>query len=228
MNAPDAAAPERTTLYDRRHTRRQRAKALSHIVPALVLLTTALAAVSGAEPLTAVTILELVVGAGYILLLLREMRHLKHHPHHTERVAWLEIAGAGILALEGYHILHRHHAADLLRGTHTFHILPYLYFLIAGFYLFLAFNLYRITQRRHLHLHAEGFGGRLGLLSREFHFSWAEVAAVEPSGAAELIVHRTDGTRQQISFAHLHDGPAHRDRLVAHAQQLHQHQAEGR
>ncbi|TGE23670.1 hypothetical protein E5K00_00210 [Hymenobacter aquaticus] len=222
MNAPDAPVFERITLYDHRHVRRQRGKALSHIVPAFVLLTTALATLSGAEQLSAVTMLEFVVGAAYVLLMVREMRHLKQHPHHTEKVAWLELAAAGILALEGYHIWHRHHEADLRRGTPTFHLLPYLYYAVAGFFIFLAFTVSRIHQRRHLHLHADGFGGRLRLWGPAFGFKWADVATVEPSGPADVVVHRTDGTRQQFSFAHLHDGAAHRDRLVAHARRRQQ------
>ncbi|TGE27921.1 hypothetical protein [Hymenobacter metallicola] len=220
MNAPDPAAPERITLFDRRHVRRQRGKALSHIVPALVLLTTAIGAVTGQEPLTPVTVLEFVVGAAYLGLMVRELRHLQHHAHHQEKIAWLELAAAGILGLEGYHILHRHHVADQARGVQTFHLLPYLYFLLAVLFVVLAFNSYHINRRRHLHLHAEGFGGRLRLLGRKFQFTWAEVAAVEPSGAADLLVECTDGTRHHLSFAHLHDGPAHRDRLVAQAQQV--------
>ncbi|MCB2377543.1 hypothetical protein LGH70_08115 [Hymenobacter sp. BT635] len=216
MNTADAAASERITLFDRRHTRRQRGKALSHIVPALVLLTTATAAMAGQEPLTTLTMLEFAVGAAYLLLLGRELWLLKKHAHHQEPIAWLELAAAGILGLEGYHILHRHHAADLARGTHSFHVLPYLYFLLAALFMGLAFNLSRIQQRRHLHLHAAGFSGRLGIFSQPFHYRWAEVAALEAAGPADVIVHRVDGTRQQISFAHLHDGPRHRDRLVAY------------
>ncbi|MCB2411211.1 hypothetical protein [Hymenobacter lucidus] len=218
MNAP-ATTPERITLYDHRHARRQRGKALSHIVPALVLLTTALGAITGAEKLTAVTVLEFVVGAAYLILLVRELRQLRRHAHHQERVAWLELAAAGILALEGYHILHRHHEADVARGVHTFHVLPYLYFGLALVFVVLAFNLYRINQRRHLHLHAEGFGGRVGLLSRAFQYRWADVDRVEARGAADVLVHHTNGQQELISFARLHNGPAYRDQLVAHFRQ---------
>ncbi|PJJ61255.1 hypothetical protein [Hymenobacter chitinivorans] len=221
MNVPAAAAPDRITLYPQRHARRQRGKALSHIVPALVLLTTAMGAMTGRELLTWVTILEFVVGAAYLGLMVRELLQLRRHAHHHERVAWLELAAAGILALEGYHIMHRHHEADLARGTHSFHVLPYLYFAVAGFFVVMAFTMHRAIERRHLHLHPAGFGGRTGLLQPAFRFDWAEIETVEPVGAADVLVRCLDGRQQPISFASLHDGPAHRDRLVAHARQLH-------
>ncbi|UOQ52586.1 hypothetical protein [Hymenobacter cellulosivorans] len=227
MNAAPSAGSDRVTLYTHRHARQQRGKALSHIVPALILLSTATATIMGQEPLTGVTILEFVVGAAYLILMVRELLHLRRHAHHHERVAWLELAAAGILALEGYHILHRHHAADLARGTHSFHVLPYLYFALAVVFVVMAFNLYRAIERRHLHLHAAGFGGRVGLLQPAFQFNWADVTSVEAVGAADVLVRGTDGREQQISFAHLHDGSAHRDRLIAHAQQLPRQQAEG-
>ncbi|MFC7668219.1 hypothetical protein ACFQT0_13160 [Hymenobacter humi] len=42
--------------------------------------------------------------------------HLRHNPFHQEQVAWLELAAAAILALESYHIWHRHHVAEPGRG----------------------------------------------------------------------------------------------------------------
>lgn len=218
MNAAFSAAPERVALYTHRHARQQRGKALSHIVPALILLSTATATFTGQESLTWVTILEFVVGVAYLVLMVRELLHLKRHAHH-ERVAWLELAAAGILALEGYHIMHRHHAADLAHGTHRFHILPHLYFALAVFFAVMAFNMYRVIERRHLHLHTEGFGGRVGLLQPAFEFNWSEVESVEAVGAADVLVRCIEGREQHLSFTGLHDGPAHRDRLVAHAQQ---------
>ncbi|RYU78468.1 hypothetical protein [Hymenobacter persicinus] len=207
----------RVTLYHREHAQRQRKKSVGHVVPAVVLVFTALDALTGREPLSWVTGAEFVVGAAYLGLMLREWRHLKQRPFHHERVAWLELAAAGVLALEGYHIWHRHHEAELLSGVHKVHVLPFLYGTLAAFFVVLAFNLHRVGQRRHLHLHEEGFSGRLRLLGPAFHVRWADVTAVEPVGAADLLVHHESGAAQRISFADLHDGPAHRDRVVAHA-----------
>jgi hypothetical protein len=204
-------------LYDQRHARRQFGKTLGHIAPALVLVSGILPVITGAEPLTLLLGIEFGVGAAYVLLMLRELLHLRHNPFHREPVAWLELAAAGILALEGYHIWHRHHEADLLRGVHTFHTLPYLYGLVALLFVGIAFGHHPLKDRRHLHLHDEGFSGRLHPLGRRFHFHWPEVTAVEPVGPTDLVVVHTNGQRQQLSFSKLHEGAGHRDRLVAHA-----------
>jgi hypothetical protein len=179
-------------------------------------LSSALAVITGAERLSWITGAEFVVGAAYLVLMVREFRHLRHNPHHQEPVAWLEIAAAGILALEGYHIWHRHHEADALRGTHTFHALPYVYWALAVVYLGLAFGLKRLLARRHLHLHPEGFSGRTHPFRPAFRFNWADIASAEAAGPADLVVRRTNGRQHRFSFASLHDGPAHRDRLLAH------------
>ncbi|WP_345237371.1 hypothetical protein [Hymenobacter saemangeumensis] len=220
MNTANTSAPAsgRIKLYHRRHGRRQRGKSLSHLAPAAVLISSGLA-VLGGEPFTWLMAAEFVVGAAYLILMVRELRQLRHNPHHHERVAWLELAAAGILGIEGYHIWHRHHEANLARGTHTFHVLPYLYWAMAVFFVVLAFSLAKLTERRHLHLHEGGFSGRLHPLGRMFQFQWAEVVSVEPAGAADLVLTRTNGQTQRISFEAMHDGPVHRDRLLAHARQ---------
>ena len=218
MNAPPAPANAPITLYNKRHARRQRSKALSHVVPALVLLSSILEVATGAEPLSWLRVVEFVTGAAYLLLMRRELRHLRQHPHQHERVAWLELAGAAILALEGYHLLHRYHEAELATGIHKTHVVHWIYFGLALVYIGLAFGGRHLIERRFLHLHADGFRGRTRLLHRAFAFSWADVAAVEPVGPADLIVVHQNGQRQRISFASLHDGPAQRDRLLAHAQ----------
>ena len=223
MNAvPPSRFPSApTTLYRQRHVRRQRGKTLAHLVPAVVLLSGALEVATGAEPLSGLRLIEFVVGAAYLLLMARELRHLRHQslPHH-EPVAWLELAAAGILALEGYHIWHRHHAAALISGSTKFHVLPWLYGALALFYVGLAFGLRHLIERRFLHLHPAGFRGRVGLLRPAFRYEWAEVARVEPAGPADLVVVHRNGQRQRISFAGLHDGPTRRDELLAHARTL--------
>lgn len=217
MNQAPSAAGGRTKLYHRRHGLRQKAKTLGHLVPAMVLVSSALAVFSGAEPFTGLVGLEFVIGAAYLLLMVRELRHLRHNPHHEEPVAWLELAAAGILGLEGYHIWHRHHEADLLRGTHRFHILPFLYGALALLYVGIAFGLARVNDRRYLHLHENGFSGRLKPFGRAFGFAWAEVKSVEPAGAADLVVTHVSGKTHRYSFDALHDGPTHRDQVLAHA-----------
>lgn len=212
-----AADPTIITLYERRHARRQRAKGLMHLTPALVLLTSMLGVLGGEEPFSPLIMLELVVGLTYIVLLVLELRHLGRGHLHPGRVAWLELAAAGILALEGYHIMHRHHLAEAAGGPHRLHVLPWLYFTLAVFYATMAFWLPRLVERRHLRLHEAGFEGRVHQLHPRFSFRWAEVASVEPSGAADVEVHLKDGTTQRISFAKTHDGPAHRDQLLTHA-----------
>jgi len=185
------------------------------MAPAAALLSSGLAVLAG-EPFTWLQAVEFIVGAAYLVLMVRELRHLRHNPHHQEPVAWLELAAAGILAIEGYHIWHRHHEAELLSGVHKSHVLPYLYWAVALFFGGLAFGLGRLNERRHLHLHEGGFRGRLKPLGRAFEFKWADIAAVEPAGAADLVITQTNGQTHRYSFENLHDGPAHRDRVLEH------------
>ncbi|MCC3154670.1 hypothetical protein Q3A66_16770 [Hymenobacter sp. BT770] len=220
MNAatPTPAPEERTTLFQRRHVRRQFGKTLGHFGPALVLVWGIAPVVIGAERLTLLTGLEAAVGVVYLVLMVREMLHLRHHPFQVERVAWLELAAAAILALEGYHIWHRHHAAELAGAPHRFHVLPWIYAATACMFVVLAFRAQQLTGRLFLHLHPEGFAVRTGHFGRAHHLRWADIAAVEPAGATDVVVRRTNGQEHRIAFDALHDGTAHRDRLLAHAQ----------
>ncbi len=211
----DAALPAPATLYPRRHAKAQRARALAHVGPAAVLLFGVADLLSGAGPLTLPAALEVAVGAAYLVLMAREPRHLRRDAFHHERVAWLEPAAAAILALEGYHSWHRHHAANLARGTHTFHALPYVLRAVAAVYVALAFGARRLGRRRYPHLHADGFGLRTRLLGPAQQVRWA---AADAEGPAAVLPRFADGRRQRVSFAHLHDGAAHRGRLVAHIQ----------
>ncbi|QNH63443.1 hypothetical protein [Hymenobacter sediminicola] len=206
-----------TTLYHKRRARMERAKGLSHLFPAIVLLGGAVSILTGRESFTVLAGVELAVGAAYLLLLAREWRHLGQHPAHHERVAWLELAAAGILALEGYHIWHRHHEKELQTGEHRFHVLPWVYWVVAGWYVLLAFGLAHIYKRRHLHLHAHGFSGRLHPFRRKFAYNWADIAKLETVGEEDVVVYGAGGERHVISFAHIQDGAVHRNRLSEHA-----------
>jgi hypothetical protein len=222
--APDSA---RLTLYHRHHARQQRGKSLSHLVPAVVLLS-GVAGLLGNERLSWVLAAEIVVGAAYLILLVRELLHLRRHPHHHAAVAWLELAAAGILALEGYHIWHRHHEAQLAGAPARFHVLPWLYGLLAAFYVWLAFNVRRLGQRRYLHLHPEGFSGRLHPFGRRFEVRWAEGAELRPAGPAAVRLRYPDGRERELSFAALHEGAALQQRLLAHAAEGRRRNEEGR
>lgn len=218
MNTAAPAANGPVTLYHRRHVKMQRGKSLGHLAPALVLLLGIAPILSGAEPFTGILGLEVVVGAAYLVLMVRELRHLRHEPFHRERVAWLELAAAGILALESYHIWHRHHVAKLAGGPHRLHMLPWVYAALAGVFVVLAFRMKQLDSWRFLHLHPAGFGVRTTRLGRAHELRWADIAAVEPAGPADLVVRRPSGQTHRISFADVHDGPAYRNRLLAHCQ----------
>jgi hypothetical protein len=217
MNTATPAAKGRTTLYHRRHTKQQVAKSLGHVAPALVLFFGVVPILTGAEHFTLLGGLEIAVGAAYLVLMVRELRHLRHNPFHRESVAWLELAAAGILALESYHIWHRHHETELAGAPHRLHVLPWLYAAVALMYVVLAFRLNKLTDRQFMHLHADGFAVRTQRLGPAQELSWAEVTGMEPEGPADVLVHRANGQTQRISFASTHDGAAHRDRLLAHA-----------
>lgn len=224
---PQPASPDFFVLYHKRRARMERAKSLSHLVPAFVLLSGLVSVLTGNEPFTLLVGLEIVVGAAYIVLLIREQRHLQKYPTHHEQIAWLELASAGILAMEGYHIWHRHHEKALQTGESRLHILPWLYAALAVWYVVLAFRMGKLHERRHLHLHAEGVSGRLHPFGRKFRYVWADIVRVEPQGAADVLLHHADGREQRLSFAALFDGPAHRDRLVAHFAQQQARKSEG-
>ena len=210
---------QRTQLYSRRHTRQQRGKALGHFVPALVLVSGISALFTGEEALTPLLGLEVTVGAIYLLLMVRELRHLRHATPHHEQVAWLELAAASIIGLEGYHLWHRHHAAELAGAPHRLHLLPWLCAALAVFYVGLAFSQARLAARRYLHLHPEGFGMRTRLLSPVQEARWDQMVAAELLSPTTALLHFADGRQQQLAFDHLHDGSAHCARLVAHAHQ---------
>lgn len=219
MRSADTTAPGGpTTLYHRRHAKQQRGKTVGHLGPAVVLVWGIGPVLLGKEKITALLALEIVVGALYLVLMVRELLHLRHNPFHRERVAWLELAAAAILFLEGYHIWHRHHEADALSGVHRVHVLPWLYAAVAVLYIIMAFRMREVDARRFLHLHADGFAVRTQRLGSAHHLRWADVLAVEAAGAADVLVHRAGGQLQRISFADLHEGPSHRDRLLAHYQ----------
>lgn len=215
--AAPSAAEGRTTLYHRRHARQQVGKTLGHFVPAVVLVLGLAPAVSGAEPFTFLRVLEVLIGAAYLVLMVQEWRHLRHNPFHRGPVAWLELAAAAILALEGYHIWHRHHEAELLAGgPPKTHVLPVLYAAVAVMFVVMAFRMKQLDGRRFLHLHAHGFTLRTTRLGASQQMRWADIAAAEPAGAADLLVHQPSGETRRISFATMHNGAAHRDQLLAH------------
>lgn len=204
-------------LYPRRYHKSARARALSHLVPAMLLVSGLLPLMQGQERLTLLLTLEIIVGAAYLILMVRELRHLRHPTPHSEAVAWLELAAAGILGLEGYHIWHRHHLHALATGTHQVHLLPWFYAAAAVMYVGLAFGASQLASRRYLHLPPTGFEGRLQMLGPVFRFDWAQVQAVQPVGPAAVLIHTQAGP-QRLSFEHLLHGEAHRDRLLTHAQ----------
>jgi hypothetical protein len=222
MNTTEIAAAATegpVPLYHRRHARQQVAKAIGHVGPAVLFLLGVMPILTGEEHLTLVSGLEVAIGAVYLVLMVRELRHLRHNPFHQEKVAWLELAAAAILAMESYHIWHRHHEAELAGASHRLHTLPWLYAALAVVYVVLAFRLHKLSGRRFLHLHAEGFAVRTQHLSPAHNLRWVDIATVEPEGAADVLVRRSDGLTYRVSFASVHDGAAHRDRLLAHVRQ---------
>lgn len=218
--SPAADAEGRITLYHHRHVRQQVSKSLGHLGPALVLLMGISPVLAGEEHLTPLLGLEIAVGAAYLVLMVRELRHLRHHPFHRESVAWLELAAASILVLESYHIWHRHHEAEAAGGPHRLHLLPWIYAAVAVVYVVLAFRMKQLDNRRYLHLHPDGFAVRTKHLGDTHDLRWADIAAVEPAGPADVLVHCTGGQTQRISFAGLHEGTVYRDRLLAHTRRV--------
>ena len=82
----------------------------------------------------------------------------------------------------------------------------------------ISFRQRQLAGRRFLHLRPDGFAVRTGMLGRAHDLRWADVAAVEPAGPTDVLLRRSDGRSHRVSFAPLHEGPAHCARLLAHAQ----------
>jgi len=217
--ASSAAVQGPITLYHRRHGKQQVAKAIGHVGPAVLLLLGVAPILTGEESITLLSGLEVVIGAIYLALMVRELRHLRHNPFHRERVAWLELAAAAILAMESYHIWHRHHEAELAGAPHRVHTLPWLYAALAVVYVVLAFRMRQMDAHRFLHLHPEGFAVRTKGMRQAHRLHWADITTVESEGSADVLVHRADGQTHRISFANVHDGLEHRARLLEHVQQ---------
>ncbi|MGY3087840.1 hypothetical protein ACVWYF_000866 [Hymenobacter sp. UYAg731] len=222
MTAAAVLPPEHHPLHHRRLAVRQRVKALNHLVPALVLVQGAFEAFYGGT-LSWIRGLEMAVGATYLVLLAREMRHLRCHPtgtvHHGPE--WLEVAAAGILALASYHSWHRHHEAELASGIHRTHYLPWVYGVLALVYLGLAFGAGRLARRQGLHFTEEGFWMRLLPISRVRRVQWADLQAVTIApNATDLLLHPRDGGPPQLlKLSPYHNGDTLRERLLAHAAQ---------
>ena len=99
-------------------------------------------------------------------------------------------------------------------------MLPWLYAGVAVVYMVLAFRMKHMDSRRYLHLHPDCFAVRTHPFAGAHDLRWADIAAVEPAGVADLLVHQPDGKTRRVSFADLHDGAAHRDQLLEHARQV--------
>jgi hypothetical protein len=165
-----------TTLYHRRHARQQVGKTFGHLGPAVVLLMGIAPVLAGTELLTPLLAFEVLVGAAYLGLMVRELLHLRHQPFHREPVAWLELAAAAILALESYHIWHRHHESELAGRPHKTLILPALYAALAVLFVVMAFRMKQMDGRRFLHLHPGGFALRTKRLGVKQELGWADIA----------------------------------------------------
>ncbi|OGX85058.1 hypothetical protein [Hymenobacter glacialis] len=218
MNAviPPSSTEEPAALVRRRHTRRQFAKTLGYLGPALVLAGGVAPVLAGTEPLTGLRAVELLLGASYLVLMLRKIWQLRLNPFHQSAVAWLELAAAAILAIESYQLWHRYHEAELAGAPVQVPVLPWLYAAVAVVYVVLAFRMRQLATRQYLHLHAEGFAVRTGQAGQAHNLRWADIATVEAAGATSVLIRRTDGQEHRIAFDGLPDGQAHRDRLLAH------------
>ena len=97
-------------------------------------------------------------------------------------------------------------------------MLPWLYWALAGWYVGMAFGMARLHQRRFLHIDDAGFRGRLRVWESRFEYAWSDVTRLEPVGPADGLVHGPAGEPRRLSFKKLHDGPAHRNRLLTQAE----------
>lgn len=155
---------------------------MAHLGPAVLLVHGTAKAVRHRE-VSGLHGLEFAVGAVFVALVLRHWFRVRYRadraaPHGPE---WLELAAAGILGLEGYHLHHRHALAP---GPHSFHVLPWLYGAVAVGYALLAFHPAWLVRRRGLRFTPDGFWLRRWALGRARRAHWAALRAVVPVGTS--------------------------------------------
>lgn len=218
MNAPVPTADGKITLFPQQHVRRQVGKAVGHLFPAVILVVGVIPLFSGTEPPTLLAWVEVIAGFTYLVLMGQELRHLRQAPFHQQRIAWLELAAAAILALESYHLWHRHHEAERAGAPPRLHLLPWVYAVVAALYVVLAFCFSTLIQRRYVQLSADGFAVRTSLFAPVQQVQWAHLAAIEPVSQSGLRLHYTTGQTTSLSFEGFQDAVAHRDRLLQHVQ----------
>ena len=145
---PPPAPPVSHELFTARDARRDRVKGLDHLVPAGVLVVGAVDAFRRHEA-GGFRALELAVGTVFVALLLAHWVRVRTRPApvpgpvHGPGPVWLELAAAGLLGLEAYHLAHRPAAGP----GHPWHLLPWAYGALAGWYVLQAFHRARPASR---------------------------------------------------------------------------------
>jgi hypothetical protein len=210
MSPPPApsASHELFTAHD---ARRARVKGLDHLVPAGVLVVGAVDAFRRHEA-SGFRVLEFAVGAAFVALLLAHWVRVRTRPApvpgpaHGPGPVWLELAAAGLLGLEAYHLAHRPAAGP----GHPWHLLPWAYGALAGWYVLQAFHRARPASRRRLHVTAEGFWLRRWVLGRARRVSWAALRALVPVGPGPdlLLYPRAGGPPEPLVLRRYLNGPA--------------------
>ena len=175
------------------------AQRANHIAPAVTLLLSALEGLgAGRHNGPWLTVLELVVGGGLLLVLIRDVRAGAADRHAA--LSLFDVIAAGAVLLEG---VHRYNPAKGFQPA-------WVYFLIAAATLVLGLLHRRIAALARAEVGAEGFAIRWRPF-RPLRVAWRDVAAIERSG--DTLVVRS-GTAGRDVTANLR-GCANLDEVVA-------------
>ena len=182
-----------------RPTRRSMvAQRVNHIAPAVTLLLAAVEGLGGAHHKSFwLTALEVVVGGGLLLVLIRDVRRGEAASH--ARVSVFDLIAAVAVSLEG---VHRYNP---LKGFQP----AWVYFLIAAATLVLGLQHHRIAEWVRAEITAAGFSVRWRPF-RPLRMAWRDVAAIERRGDT-LVVRTVSGRRTGTNLR----GCANRDEVFA-------------
>jgi hypothetical protein len=163
------------------------AQRVNHIVPAVTLLLAAVEGLDGGHHKSLwLTALEVIVGGGLLLVLLRDLRRAEAPAH--GRVSLFDLVAAAVIFLEA---VHRYNP---LKGFQP----ATMYFVIAAATLVIGLLHHRIAATVRAEFAAEGFAIRTRPF-RPLRVAWRDVAAIERRGDV-AVVRKTSGRTAKVNL----------------------------
>ena len=156
------------------------AQRVNHVVPAVTLLLAAIEGLGGGHHKSLwLTAVEVIVGGGLLLVLIRDLRSGESAPH--ARVSLFDVVAAVVVFLEG---VHRYNPSKGFQPAT-------MYFVIAVATLVIGLLHHRIAAAVRAELTADGLAIRTRPF-RPLRMAWSDVAAIERRGDT-VVVRTTTG-----------------------------------